>query len=250
MNSIVSELARCTEIITENKSNGGCKLLRDVKLNEITDGKFYGLNDMVKAGCNDCDGCSACCCGMGTSILLDPLDVNRLSNHLNLGFEELLVDKMELNLVDGVILPNLKMAGDKESCTFLNSQGRCSIHAARPGICRLFPLGRYYNNHAFQYILQNKECRKESKTKVKVRKWIDTPDINAYERFIIEWHYFILDVQKLAKEIQEDDKRKQIMMYVLEMFYVRPYDSSRDFYQQFYERLSAAKENSLSKKVL
>ena len=47
-------------------------MLRDVKLEEISDGKLYGANDLVKADCHDCAGCCDCCCGMGESILLDP----------------------------------------------------------------------------------------------------------------------------------------------------------------------------------
>ena len=42
-------------------------------LEEISDGKRYGLNDMVRAACNDCAGCSSCCEDMGESIILDPL---------------------------------------------------------------------------------------------------------------------------------------------------------------------------------
>mgnify|MGYP006990369988 CR=1 FL=1 len=33
------------------------------------DMKLYDLNDMVKAGCRDCQGCCDCCCGMGQSIV-------------------------------------------------------------------------------------------------------------------------------------------------------------------------------------
>ena len=39
---------------------------RNVSMDEISDGRLYGLNDMVKADCRDCEGCSACCRGMGT----------------------------------------------------------------------------------------------------------------------------------------------------------------------------------------
>lgn len=218
-------------------------MLRKVSLNDITDGKFYGLNDMVKVGCNDCEGCSACCHSMGASILIDPLDVYHLMGNLNLSFEELLCDKIELNMVDGVILPNLKMIGESESCTFLNSHGRCSIHAFRPGLCRLFPLGRYYSNHSFQYILQVHECKKGNPSKVKVRKWIDTPKINANEKFIVEWHYFIINMQNLLKEITDEDKRKQIIMYLLKSFFMTPYDFKHEFYEQFNERLSLVKVN-------
>ena len=62
---------------------------REVDLKEISDGNLYGPNDMVKADCGDCKGCSACCQGMGESIILDPYDVYRLTKGLNLSFEAL-----------------------------------------------------------------------------------------------------------------------------------------------------------------
>ena len=142
---------------------------RNVDINEISDGKLYGANDLVKADCGDCKGCSDCCHGMGESIVLDPYDVYRLTKGLNLSFEMLLTDKLELNMYDGMILPNLKMAGEKEACSFLTTEGRCSIHTIRPGICRLFPLGRIYDEAGFKYFLQIHECSNQNRTKVKVK---------------------------------------------------------------------------------
>jgi Fe-S-cluster containining protein len=144
--------------------------------------------------------------------------------------------------VDGLILPNLKMGGEQECCAFLNREGRCSIHGVRPGICRLFPLGRYYENRSFQYILQVHECVKENKTKTKVRKWIDTPDITQNEKYIINWHYFVLEVQDIVKSTQEEARRKDISLYLLKLFFMKPYDKTSDFYLQFQERLAAAKD--------
>lgn len=57
-------------------------MLREVDLNEISDGKLYNSNDMVKADCGGCMGCSSCCQGMGNSIILDPLDLHRLCTGL------------------------------------------------------------------------------------------------------------------------------------------------------------------------
>jgi len=212
---------------------------REVTLAEISDGKLYGLNDMVKAGCNDCIGCSSCCRGMGSSITLDPVDVWRLTTGLGVSFEQMLKHYIELNVVDGVILPNLKMAGTDESCLFLDEQGRCKIHAVRPGICRLFPLGRYYENETFRYFLQINECKKENRMKVKVRKWIDTPDIKRYEEFINNWHYFLKTLQERISGSTDGDLAKRISMYLLKQFYMMPYGSD-DFYQEFAERLTEA----------
>ena len=63
---------------------------RQVSLEEISDGKLYGINDMVKADCNGCNGCFACCKGMGQSIVLDPFDIFQITSNLNLKFEQLL----------------------------------------------------------------------------------------------------------------------------------------------------------------
>ena len=109
-----------------------------------------------------------------SSIILDPLDVYRLSINLSKPVNELLAGPLELNVADGIILPNLKMTGTNEACSFLDTDGRCTVHAFRPGICRMFPLGRFYENHSFQYFLQVHECPKTDRSKVKIEKngWI------------------------------------------------------------------------------
>lgn len=258
---------------------------RQVSLEEISDGRLYGKNDMVRADCGGCHGCFACCQGMGVSAILDPLDIYRLTVGLSLTFEELMEDKIELNVADGVILPNLKMSGDDERCAFLDRAGRCSIHPQRPGICRLFPLGRYYppregeqdaetagsgtsllegnvlrqseqgaetagdgtaaNGSArpaigFRYFLQVHECPMPNRTKVKVRKWVDTPELDRYERFVNDWHDFLEEVQGRLSQETEEELRK-INLLLLKLFYVRPYEKE-DFYGQFEARLAAARE--------
>ena len=58
---------------------------RNVSLEEISDGRLYGRNDMVKADCHGCNGCSECCHDMGNSVILDPFDVYRLEAGLGKG---------------------------------------------------------------------------------------------------------------------------------------------------------------------
>ena len=213
---------------------------RNVSLEEISDGKLYTSNDMVKADCGDCAGCSAFCHGMGESIVLDPLDIYRLTTNLEMSFEALLAQYIELNVVDGIILPNLHMAGEEEACGFLDRNGRCSIHAHRPGICRLFPLGRYYEDGSFQYFLQVHECKKENRTKVKVKKWIDTPNVKQYEWFVNDWHNFLMQMEARSND-SDETTAKQVSMFLLQNFYIKPYDRSVDFYPQYEERRAAAK---------
>ena len=165
-------------------------MLRDIDLKAVSDGRLYRQSDMAKVGCNDCKGCSDCCRGMGSSIVLDPYDCFMLCKNLGESFESLLSYAIELQVVDGIILPNLKMADKTDACAFLNEQGRCGIHSFRPGFCRMFPLGRIYENQSFQYFLQVHECAMEPKSKVKIHKWIGIPDIRRYETLVTDWHSF------------------------------------------------------------
>lgn len=213
---------------------------REVDINEISDGNLYGPNDMVKADCGDCKGCSACCQGMGESIVLDPYDVYRMTKGLNISFEALLDDKIELGVYDGMILPHLKMSGENEACAFLNEQGRCSIHSIRPGICRLFPLGRFYENDGFKYFLQVHECKNQNRTKVKVKKWIDTPDLKQNEVFVNKWHDFVNELQDKMMQVKDDALFKKVNMFLLQQFFIERYHDE-DFYKQFDERLDKAK---------
>ena len=171
---------------------------------------------------------------MGSSITLDPVDIFRLCTGLKTDFAGLMADKIELNIVDSLILPNLKMTGKGEACIFLNAEGRCSIHPFRPGICRMFPLGRFYEDGSFKYFLQVHECPKPNKAKVKVKKWLDIAELKQYEQYIRDWHYYLKDLEKQVKA--DPEQIRPVSMELLNRFYVEPYEQESDFYGQFYER--------------
>ena len=212
---------------------------REVSMSDISDGRLYSNNDMVKAGCS---GCGGCCKGMGQSIVLDPLDMFRLTHGLNRSFEMLLQDKIELGVVDGLILPNLKMCGEDERCGFLNTENRCEIHGFRPGICRLFPLGRFYEDGNFKYFHQIHECQKSPQIKVKIKKWLEEPELIRQENFVRRWHYFLLKVQAILDERKDDELRKKISMYLLQSFYLEPFHAEEDFFKAFEKRVSSVEK--------
>lgn len=218
----------------------------------------YASSDMAKIGCNGCAGCWSCCEGMGDSVVLDPLDVHRLSAGLSMDFGALAQRYLELGVVDGIILPHLRMTGARERCGFLDPQGRCSIHAFRPGVCRLFPLGRLYEDGGFCYFLQHEECRARVKTKVKISKWLDTPELARYEKFVLDWHSLTEEIRgRLEAETGRDGNAedragasengradaapdgqlaRDMNVYLLETFYGKPYVEPAGFYDQFEER--------------
>lgn len=210
-------------------------MLRECDINEISDGKRYQSNDMVKLGCNDCEGCHACCEGMDDTVVLDPYDICRLTTNLHTDFQIMMQGKIALHVEEGLILPHLAMSGNSKACSFLNEKGRCSIHPFRPGICRLFPLGRIYEDSAFSYFLQVNECAKENRTKEKIKNWLDTPHLKEYENFILKWHNYTKEMQQFLAE-REDAKDWNLRH--LQFFYIMPYGSMESFYEEFDVRLN------------
>lgn len=215
---------------------------REIDLKEVSDGKLYTAGDMVKIGCNDCTGCSECCRMVGDTIILDPYDLYQLEQALHTGFEELMMDKIELRMVDGVVQPNLKIREKGQGCVFLSDEGRCTIHRYRPGFCRMFPMGRIYEGETFRYFLQVHECPYPGKTKVKLKKWMGIPELSRYEEYIKTWHFFLKQAQEIIRGMENQEMIKSFTMYLLNQFYVNQYDVKENFYSQFEERMEHAKE--------
>lgn len=211
---------------------------RDVDLSEISDGRFYSGNHMVRADCGDCKGCSYCCHAMADTIILDPYDCYELCKGLGVTPDRIIEKVAPLRMVDSMALPALALE-EENGCPYLTQEGRCGVHSFRPGFCRLFPLGRYYREETrdFVYFLQTHECQKEDRTKVKVKDWIGVPQYEKYERFVADWHFFLKDLESVVSA--DPSKQKGVLMLVLRNFYLTPFDATRDFYEQFYERLGA-----------
>jgi hypothetical protein len=73
-----------------------------------------------------------------------------------------------------------------------------------------------------------------------VKKWIDTPNLKQYESFVADWHNFLMRMEERV-EGADEGTAKQVSMFLLQTFYIKPYDRSVDFYPQYEERRAQAK---------
>ena len=79
-----------------------------------------------------------------------------------------------------------------------------------------------------------------NKTKVKVGKWVDTPQLGQYEAYIRKWHSFLETVEKMLPQMPEEQV-KNVNLFVLKLFFLKPYEAG-DFYSQFQERMAMARD--------
>ena len=198
-------------------------------LDKISDGRLYDIEDVVKADTCGCDGCSDCCKDVGDLVVLTPFDIYEITNYLNMDFDKLLGDKIVLR-------------ENNKNCSFLDETGRCTIHLKRPNICRLFPLGRAYQDNDFKYFLQVDNCPKEELKDVKVADWINIENYNENKKFILEWYKFIKALTFRLKFVRDEDEIENINQILLDSFYRVKIDN--DFYKSF-EKLLPEVKNKL-----
>lgn len=113
--------------------------------------------------------------------------------------------------------------------------GGCSIHDYRPGLCRTFPLGRIYGEKTVRYFMQKDGCKKQNRSKIKIEKWLDTPQNGAYEKYLAQWHDFRKRAGEYGKKAGEEET-KALNMLIFGLLYQKPYEEEA-FYQQFSGRL-------------
>lgn len=210
-------------------------------LDEISDGKLYDINDIVKADTCGCDGCSDCCHDVGDLVVLTPFDIYEIVNYLNTTFDELIGNKIELRENNKILLPYLKMNDENKKCSFLSEENRCTIHSKRPNICRLFPLGRAYQDDDFKYFLQIGNCPKEELKDVKVEKWIGIENYNENKKFILEWYKFIKALTFRLKFVRDENEINEINKTLIDNCYRIEIKEDEDFYSVFSKRLPEVK---------
>ncbi len=210
-------------------------------LEDIWDGKFYDIDDSVKADAKGCKGCSACCHDVGDLVVLSPYDMYRIISEEKLNYEAVEKNHIEWTTSNKVTLPYLKMVGKAKRCSFLDENSRCIIHSNRPNICRLFPLGRVYENKGFKYFLQVNSCTKKELGEVKVNEWIDVRNHEENKEFLIIWHDFIKAFTFKMKFVYDENECKRLNKFVKDTFYKDVFNSEEEFYKDFFDKLPKAK---------
>lgn len=131
-----------------------------------------------------------------------------------------------------------KQEGYSEDCFYLGTDGKCTIHEFRPGICRLFPLGRQYEGDKVSYFVVEGGCVRSGRglSKVRIDKWLGIPELDRYEQFKARWHTLVRSLQTMLSAQSSVEIVRQINRYFLQVFFMTPY-RGRDFYLQADRRI-------------
>ena len=81
-------------------------------------------------------------------------------------------------------------------------------------------------------------CNMPGRSKVRISSWLGYEDLASYETFTARWHYFVKDMQEILRQSQGSEESRRLALYILQKFYVQPWDPDRGFFPEFEERLS------------
>ena len=92
-----------------------------------------------------CRLCGACCRNLESQLMMEPLDAFRLGQYLRECGEQIDIEDVYARYAHAEILTEgcpvflVNTTGADHTCVFLK-ENRCSVYAARPRACRMYPL--------------------------------------------------------------------------------------------------------------
>jgi len=196
-------------------------------------------DDSFAFGCNQC----GCCCREREDILLTPMDLYKIAKHLNKTVADVIHDYCEFyeGNISKIPVVRIKPREYRRTCPF-SDKGRCIVHAVKPAVCALFPLGRMTNGETgeFTYFLQPVPCGNKKQTQT-VREWLNEFSILDEEDFTKTWHKNVGVVAEIMINLCKkfSFNRDEITQMLFLLWYVR-YDLDKEFLPQFTENCEIA----------
>lgn len=134
-----------------------------------------------------CKKCGFCC---NFAIILYPFDIMNICRHLNIKTKEFLEKYAVIVPDENKIMRCVLKKAPK--CLF-NKDNLCTIYNARPVRCRLFPIGRYFEDNKVEYLLPRNRCIGfNSNKKQSVKEWVNDQDASQFDDMANEWSNFII----------------------------------------------------------
>lgn len=194
------------------------------------------LEDSFRFHCTQCGQC----CRNREDILLSPYDLNRIAHALSVSPKTAIDRYCRVYVGENSRLPvvALRPLGKQRACPFLKNN-RCTIHASKPTVCALFPLGRFAavkedKPGETQYFLQPVHCGTKSETHT-VRDWLASFDLLESEAWFHVWQKAILRLSPLMRCLEvryPAGLLKPLYSLLFAELYLH-YEQDQDFLAQF-----------------
>ena len=187
------------------------------------------------------------CCTNREDILLTPKDLFYISKELKKTPEDVVKEFCETYIGSASRFPIVRLypTGYDKHCPLLNGN-KCSVHAVKPVVCAMFPIGRVLQGSAdgpkpeeitsdsVQYIFVKPGCGDDSETHT-VREWFGEFGIPMEDEFFVNWQRTLSAASSAIRRFEKDfspETMNAIWSVVFGLTYLN-YDTEQDFTEQF-----------------
>ena len=216
---------------------------------------LIGLDDVFAFKCRNCGQC----CKNREDLMLNSRDIFNLAKAVSLTNEQAIEKYCETYVGKDSRIPILRLlpVGASKACPlFINN--RCSIHALKPTVCALYPLGRAMafksdeegeakdasesQSNEVKYVLSTSSCG-SLKKKQTVREWLAEFNIPVDDIFYLKWNQTLMSLRAAVKGLEGKpgvtDKVLEMLWGGMYMALYVKYDTKKEFYPQFEANISA-----------
>ena len=196
--------------------------------------------------CFECDGCGRCCRNQDT-ILLSPRDIYNVAKSLHLTMKQVIERYTDVYIGRNSRVPVVHLLeGPNKACPFLKGN-QCSVHAAKPVVCALYPLGRIYidGSGSARYFLQDINCGKHTKRHT-VRSWLATFGIPEQDIYFQQWSQVLSEWGQFIRHAEEHTVPAPVCWLIwneLYMWLYAKYDMNQDFMTQFERNMNVLRQS-------
>jgi Fe-S-cluster containining protein len=227
------------------------------KLQEIAenlDQMSLGLDDTFRFKCYGCGKC----CKNREDILLSPKDLFNIASALGKTTKDVVESICDCYIGGSSRIPivRLQPVGKNMVCPLLKDN-RCSVHALKPAVCALYPIGRFVkcdeqgkmadpsNMPDISYLLNPVQCGGHRNNTV--RSWLESFDLDPYDPYYIRWTGFFMDVSNYIRGLESAQHKIPregfaAIWSILDHLLYQNYDIAQEFMQQFEANITKAKE--------
>lgn len=201
-----------------------------------------------------CDLCGNCCRNR-KDILLNPFDLFRIAGQLGTNPKDIVEHYCTVYVGDSSRFPVVLLlpVGNDEACPFLKNN-RCSVHANKPTVCALFPLGRSIrydkkpdsngkHKKKLFYFLQDVNCGLKDETHTALE-WMGEFHLADSEEWFIEWSEVLSRIVPIIKDLEHTVSQEfmvPVFNALLHVIYVK-YVQGIGFIQQFRQNANEAEQ--------
>ena len=179
--------------------------------------------------------CNACgkCCRRHDDIILTPYDLYEIAAKLEISVEKVVYDYCDRGIGEISQLPVVMVRRGK--CAFLTKDG-CILGNHKPVNCRIYPLGRGFDDDKLVYFSQPVNCGDRNSTQT-VADWLERNGVTEEnEWFTVKWYELMSKLVMFIYKRKFSPCELEAFQRALVPILYLCYRTDRNFYEQFLDR--------------